>query len=126
MEVKESTLRKLETREIRNIVTFRPKKNYGRFDSSFRNEDGHWQYLVAYSPSLGASLQVVRPILDPSPDPSLPPDKQGEIIELRMYYRNEDDKAVVKTYDVVRDGYKSCYERWMSKWDNLLTTGGSG
>jgi len=118
--VKESTLRKMETREIRNIVTFRAKKNYGRFDSSFRNEKGHWQYLVSYSPSMAASLQVVRPILKESELPTRPPTEQGEIIELKMYYRNEEGKQMVKTYNVERDGFKSCYERWTNSWDKLL------
>ena len=123
--VKESTLRKLETKEVRDIVTFEEKKrSFGRYQASFRNEDGHFQYLIAYNPTLGASLQIVRPVLEEPTLPTAIPTKQGEIIELKMYYRDEETgEVMVKTYDVVRDGYKSCYDRWMTQWDRLIEDG---
>jgi hypothetical protein len=102
------------------------RKKYGRFSSSFINKEGNYQYLVGYDPSLQASIHVVRPIL-PSPSlPSLPPSNQGDIMELKLYYLDDDGKQVIKTYDAKGSKYKYAYEQWMRDWDEICEGSGSG
>ena len=111
-------------KEIRNVsetgeVTPVVRKNFGRFESAFINKEGNFQYLVGYSPSHSASIQLVRPILEYPLLPSLLPSKQGEIIELKLYYLDEDGYRKVKTYDAEGSKFHNAYKRWMNAWDKI-------
>ncbi len=110
---------------IRNVdekgdVSLTSRKKYGRFDSSFTNKEGNFQYLVGYSPLHSSSIQIVRPILTPSPLPTLLPKDQGDIMELKIYYLDDEGNKKVKTYDARGGKYNSAYHKWTDQWDKIL------
>ena len=101
-------------------VSLTSRKKYGRFSSSFTNKEGNFQYLVGYSPTHSCSIQIVRPILTPSPLPTMIPTDQGKIMELKIYYLDEEGNRKIKTYDARGGKYNSAYYRWIDQWDKIL------